>query len=180
MAEGNGSTPAAPAPPYRLDRKSGEVVLTIDGVDHPLRPTMEATEEVEAALDRGIDAERTRLACACQPYAEQVMATPNSVPSTAELARIFAAGSKAAGRPVSVQDARRLIWSAGRLKVVGALWELVSAMADGGRLRADDLGNAASPSGSRPGPNGEAGKAETADQITAEIEAGLHSGATSD
>ena len=179
MSAGNGSTPPKPPEPFRLDRQTGEVVLIdASGRDRRLRPTMAATEQIESQLSAGMEVLRTRVAAACWPYAPHVAAEPKMIPTLAELAVILLAGLQAGGeRGATLEEAKKLIWDLGRSKVVVALFEFTWAAADGGRLRAEDLKNEVSPSGSQPEPNGEA---TTEENLTAELMAGLHSGSSSE
>jgi hypothetical protein len=157
MSAGNGSTPPKPAEPFRLDRKTGEVVLTDrTGTERRLRPTMEASEQIETRLEAGMDVLRTRVAAACWPYAPNVAAEPKMVPTSSELAVILLAGLQAGGeRGATLAAAKQIIWDLGRAKVVGALFEFTWACSDGGRLREEDLKNEVSPSDSKPEPSGE-------------------------
>ena len=179
MSESNGSTPPKRPEPHRLDRQTGEVVLfDASGRERRMRPTMAATEQIEERLSAGIDVIRQRAAAAVWPYATHIMAEPKAVPPTSELAIILHAGLQAGGeKNLTLEEAKKIIWDLGRIKVVGAIWEFVWAASDGGRLREEDLKNVASPNGSLPEPSGDQTKD---DEITADLTDALRSGSSSE
>jgi hypothetical protein len=142
--------------PYRLDRVRGEVVFEHTGREFRLRPTMEATMEIEQAIGSGIEMVRTRAIVAGVASAGPVSFNPSLTPTTQELGTIFCAGVRAGGDlGATPAGSAKLIWEIGRARLMPALVEFLWACSDGGRLRAEDLGNAASPSGSQPEPSGE-------------------------
>jgi hypothetical protein len=147
----NGKAASAPEPTYWIDHKTAEVVFKDrDGRERRLRPSMEATLEVERALGVGVDALRTRAAITGLPGIDNRLSL-----TTDELAAIACAGLRAAGAiGMTPDEAGRMIWALGRAAARQPIFEFVWACADGGRLRADDLKNEVSPNGSAPEPSG--------------------------
>jgi hypothetical protein len=176
LSNGNG----ADALPYRLDRVTGEVVFNYEDREFRLRPTMEATMEVEQALSQGIEMVRTRLVVAQNPFTAVIpQVDPKTTPTTAELGAIICAGIKAAGdRRATIEGAVRMVWQIGRNKIVPAITEFIWACSDGGRLREDDLKNVGSPLEPQPGANGGAATDEIAASMTREL-TGSHGASSS-
>ena len=154
MTTGNGA-----AFSHRLDRVTGEVVLSLNGKEHRLKPTMEAAEEVERVLDQGLEMLRSRIVYGGAIFApENTVIDPKMTLKTWEMGAILAAGLRASGATtLATQEfGKRLVFEAGRAAIRPALVEYIWACCDGGRLRADDLKNEGSSSGSQQEPPGEA------------------------
>ena len=153
------------AQPKRPNKVAGEVTFTDhQGREIKLRPTFSAAMEIETALG-GLDALRLKLAAGGAPGIPGI--------TFRELGVLIAAGVRATGEErIDAAKAAEFAFNCGRDRLRQPLAAFLRALVDGGKLREDDLKNAASS-------NGSLGVVETASAMFEEIAAATRSDDTS-
>lgn len=129
------------AQPKRANKVAGEVVLVSpSGREIRLNPTFEAALEIEDELG-GLDNLRLRAAAGGHPGFASLTLKDKGV--------IIAAGVRATGEErVTAENCARFAWTCGNDALRKPLSDFLRALVDGGKVREDDLKNAASSNGS--------------------------------